>query len=981
MQRALLGIIVTATSYIILVCCVALPASAAGLRVQGTVKDSLTSEPLPGATVLLVGTSMGTATNLEGRFEILDVPPGTYTIRTTYVGYVTAERHIRVDAGTPAVVEIRLIATAVQGKEMVVTAQASGQNAAINQQLSSLQIKNVVSAAKIQELPDANAAESVGRLPGISVIREGGEAAEIVIRGLAPQYNEITIDGVQIPGNVNPGTPSDLVGSSNFGDRAVDLSMVSSNMLGGIEVTKAITPDMDAAALGGVVNFSLREAQSSIPELHFLAQGGYDNLKDAYDNYKLVLTGENRFLDDRFGVFAELDAEQRNLSANQLGTVYNIKTKNIGVPNRTYLMGVTLTDTPRLRERYDGTVTLDYKVDDGRIDFMTFYSYGKTNEQDRSEDFNLIDAGNTHVYSLTDQRDLLSVMSNILDVQKGFGAIDVDAKLSHSYSLNQLPYSNSFQFQQNYAGFSDPGDENLNPQQIPPLANDSLEITRLFGLSAASSITKQRNITGSLDLKTSFNLSESVTSTLKFGGEYMYTYRSYNYTQSDGNDYYATITDVIQGVESVYPWMTPTVNRYGFILPLVADSGYSYGNFLGGGYKMGLPMNVGLMDKIVGIAEKYGTLESWSYNAAESGEHNYSGEEFRSAGYAMAVVNIGSNVTLLPGVRYQILETRYTAPRANTQLGPISRYYYAHHDTTFDLAHGFWLPMVHLRYSPLSWLQLHLAYTNTLSYPDFSALTPELQVGTNSVDYHNYLLKPAHSSNYDAVASVYDNTIGLFSLDGFYKRINDLIFSTGTTYVINPAQYPGIPGYAAGYSLNTSINNPFPAEVWGIEVEWDTHLWYLPGPLAGLVLSANYTHVYSRAKYPYTYLNVIRNYPLKVDTINTYYNDHLLDQPNDIANLSFGYDIGGFSIRLSMLTVSTIYEAYNFWPELRSNTQRYLRWDGSVKQDLPWDGLQLFLDLNNINGARDTQVNQGANFPSAEDFYGMSGDIGVRLKL
>ena len=56
--------------------------------------------------------------------------------------------------------------------------------------------------ARIQELPDANAAESVSRLPGVSLIRTGGEGAKVVIRGLSPQYNQVTIDGVELPSNV-----------------------------------------------------------------------------------------------------------------------------------------------------------------------------------------------------------------------------------------------------------------------------------------------------------------------------------------------------------------------------------------------------------------------------------------------------------------------------------------------------------------------------------------------------------------------------------------------------------------------------------------------------------------------------------------------------------------------------------------------------------------------------------------------------------
>lgn len=964
-------------------------------RISGRVSDAVSGESLPGASILLVGTSLGASSDLNGRYVIRDVPASAYIIRASYVGYEQSEKRIEVTDGVTLTLDMMLKAVGVQGQTVVVTAQASGQNAAINQQLSSMQITNVVSAAKIQELPDANAAESVGRLPGISLIREGGEASQVVIRGLAPQYNQITIDGVQMGGNVTPnnaysllpdtrapGTSDQtaLAGLSNFGDRSVDLSMISSNSLGGIEVTKAITPDMDAAVLGGVVNFDLREAQAGLSAFHLLAQGGYDNLKDDYGDYKLGANGEKRFVEDRLGVYADVEMERRNLSANQLGADYNIKTKTFGVPNKTYLYDVTLTDIPRERERYDGTVTLDYKLNDGKIDLMTFYSYGDTKEQDRAETFKLIDQGNSHVYSLTDQETQLSQLTNILDFRKEISDFEVNAKISHSYSENYLPYSRDYQFQQLSAGFSNVNDENLSPQQIPSLANDSLQITQMFSVAEANSMTKQRNITGSLDLKTDVDFSRLVTSTIKFGGQFQYVRRSYNYEQSDGNIWYSG-GNVIQGIENTFPWMIPTIQKYGMIIPLAADSNYSYSHFFNGSYKMGPAMNAGLLNQMLQVAEKYGTLESWSYNAVASGESDYSGEEYRSAGYGMATINFGPDIALLPGVRYQVLETKYTAPRALSQLGPVSRYTYTYRDTTVDIAHGFWLPMVHLRYNPLSWLQIHLAYTNTITYPDVSAITPELQVGTASVDYHNYLLKPARSSNYDAIVSVYGNTIGLLSVDGFYKGINDLIFSTGTTYVLNTSQYPGVPSYARGYSINTSVNDPFAVDVYGVEFDWETHFWYLPGPLSGLVLSANYSHIYSQGKYPYTYINVKSQYPFRADTISTYFSDRLLNQPNEVANLAVGYDYGAFSARISMLYQSNVFEAYNFWPELRSGTDKYLRWDASVKQGLPWYGLQLFFDLYNINGARDITLNQGSNFPSAEDHYGMTADLGIRLQL
>ena len=982
------------TAYAILSFVFAFPVYAAISSVAGSVLDAKTDQPLPGATVMLLGTSMGAATSLQGAFSIENVPPGSYTLRATYVGYHTKELPVRVEPGKRSTVTIKLLAVALNGKEVVVTAQASGQNGAINQQLTSDRIENVVSAARIQELPDANAAESVGRLPGISLIREGGQATQVVIRGLAPQYNEITVDGVQMPGNVtslnNAGTiesggsgNSDLTSAYSSGDRGVNLSMISSSMLGGIEVTKAITPDMDAAVLGGVVNFTLREAATRKAQLHLLAQGGYDNLKSTYNDYKFVATFEKRFFDGKFGVFAEGDAERQNLSANELGASYSVNSPKLNVANPIYLDGVTLQDIPSTQKRYDATLTLDYRLPEGKIGLMNFFSYGTTNSVSRSESFNLVDGGNDHVYGLqTQQQDLIDATS-ILDFQQQISALNVHMKLSNAFSQTQLPYIDTWNFIQGLpTGYSSLAAESLSPTQIPAMAFDSLQITGLDLLKQASSMLRQDDIGAQLDLKTNINFSDQITSVLKFGGAFKYTDRSFNYLQGDGT-VSTTAQSVVTGLAQEFPSMRPTLNTFGAILPLFVDSSYSYGsNFLGGGYKMGLPINLALMEQVLNIARRTGTAETWSHDALQSGINNYWGQAYRSAGYGMITVHFGSNLTFLPGVRYQVLQTDFGAPRATARLGPDSRYYFTHKDTTMNLTHGFWLPMVHLIYSPTSWFQIHLAYTNTLNYPDYTDITPEMSVGNNSVDYHNYLLKPARSSNYDAIFSVYNNTLGLVSADAFYKKIFNFIFATGNTYVINPAQYPGIPDYTGGYSLTTSINDPYPVYDYGFEVDWQTHFWYLPGPLSGLVLNVNYTHVYSEGKYPYTYLNIVHpTYPVVIDTVVTNYADRLLDQPNDIVNVTLGYDLGGFGARVSMLYNGSVFQTTSFWPQLRSTTAQFIQYDAQVKQNLPWSGLQVYLDLNNINSEPNIQNIQGSGFPSYEYYYGMTADLGFRWRM
>jgi TonB-dependent receptor len=370
------------------------------------------------------------------------------------------------------------------------------------------------------------------------------------------------------------------------------------------------------------------------------------------------------------------------------------------------------------------------------------------------------------------------------------------------------------------------------------------------------------------------------------------------------------------------------------------------------------------------------------YDYVESTTHNYDGHEDLSAFYVMSNVNIGSEITFIPGVRYQNLQTTYTAPRGITTSDALS---YNHYDTTVVQNHGYWLPDVVLRYKPLSWFDVRLSYTNTLSYPDYTSIVPRINLSSTSISWLDYKLKPSRSSNYDLYLSFYDNTIGLFTIGGFLKRIDNLIYSKDF-YVKGAAVLQYMPFAVkstyvpnTSYKISTKVNDPYRINDYGMEVDWQTHFWYLPGPLSGLVFSANYTHIFSKAEYPNTLtVTTVRT----ITHIDTSYKDRLIDQPDDIINLSLGFDYQDFSIRVSMLYQSDIFTGANFWAQLRSHTSAYRRWDLSAKQELPWFGIQVYGDVNNINGANDVSVIQATTgVPTSEQDYGLSADFGIRLKL
>jgi TonB-dependent receptor len=974
--------------------------------IKGVIKDSQTGASLPFCNAILVGTSFGCASDKEGSYIIRNIPPGKYTLRATYLGYQPKEVRIEITEGKTIERNIVLTSEALKGETVTVTAQAEGQMKAINEQLSSMSIKNVVSAAKIQELPDANAAESISRLPGVSLIREGGEGSKVVIRGLSPQYNQITIDGVEMASDVasnnnirsTDANQQDVTGNI-MGDRGTDLSMISSSMLGGIEVIKAITPDMDAAVLGGVVNFDMRKAARNIstntfginepwlPLFDITSQGGYNRLKEAYGDYKLVGSIERRFLNESFGVFIQGTTEKRNLSDNEFGATYQLNDKTHGDAPVPDLNTLALTDAFRVRERSGATVVLDYSHETGDIAFMNFYSYSDTKTTNRIQTEQLNSINEQILYDLQGTESQLNILNNLLSIKQSIPLFQVNLKLSHSYSESHNPGDATFDFVQQRAGLTQDiinSISKVQPSIIATYFKPSDTSAVLYNIKNSESESKEHIYNGALDLEHDFSISDFISAKIKFGGTYQYRTRSYEYSERNGSTVYDGGGAVTSAFSKSYPGLVygSSTNISGLSLSNFVYNGYNYGNFLNGEYKIAYPLNSGLLWLLnpIAVNNNSGAVSGGGYKANKlaSTINNYSGNEKRSAGYTMLTFNIGDQITILPGARYQNLTTTYTAVRGeNTpsgmQGGPV----------TITQSHGYLLPMLHLMYKPLGWLQAHFAYTNTLNYPDYSVITPRYYIGSNFISYNNVRLKPATSENFDLVLSAYSNEIGLLTIDGFKKTIKDLIFYSHT-YVTDLSPYPDLPqGKHQLYDFTTYINSPDAVDLYGIETDWQTHLWYLPQPFSGLIFSINYTHIFSQAVYPKTIVNTVYSEDGTAVTnyIDTTYRTRLLNQPNDIANLALGYDYEGFSFRISMLYQDNIFKLPDFWMQNRVNSSKYTRWDISVKQALPWYNVQLFLDLNNITGTNDVDVNQRTSFLASEQRYGMTGDVGIRIKL
>ena len=957
-------------------------ASAQSAVVRGTILDAVTSEPLPWANVIIVSTSIGGASDIKGKFVIRNAPVGSYKIRATYIGYETRELEVVLTVDQVLELGLSLDPVSLIGEEVTVTAQASGQTEAINRQLSSLAITNVVSGARIQELPDANAAESVARLPGVSIIREGGEGAKVVVRGLSPQYNQITIDGVQLPGNVLSNDPNEQ--ASLVGDRATDLSMISSSILGGIDVVKAITPDMDAAVIGGVVNFGLRKAKTSgtRPAFGFTSQESYNDLKGTYADYRLVGSLEHRVFNQRLGLFLQGTTEKRNRSSNRLGAHYVLNDKsngNDGIPD---LTSVDLKDVFSEKQRHGATLVLDYNHDSGEVGIINFFSTSKTGSLHRGQSF--VHAIDDITYSGGRSNNDLMSITNLLSMRQEVPLFDVDLKLSHTYSMSQNPEDFTLVFlQEDKAGYTGQGDlSKSHPSVIAALGTPDSTGAKLKTINSSENVARDRSLTGSMGLERSLVITDVLASRIKLGGSYQYRKRSYDIEDRAGVHFDLGGRQLYARVFEQYPELD--MYNGDVVLALFTNDPYSYRNFLAGDYSLAYPMNIDFMEEIIGIAIARDV--GFSENEYRSLGFDYDGSETRRAAYGMLTINVGERITLLPGVRFQNLRTSYTGNRGVQLPDAGGGIAFNARDTTATNSQGFLLPMVHARYKPLQWLQIHFAYTNTLNYPDYSAIVPRYDVSLATIIYNNYSLRTASSENIDLAVSIYGNAVGLFTVNAFRKRIEDLIFPA-TTFLSDLSAYPDLPQGGQQnkqlYNFSTFINNPNPTEVRGIEIDWQTHPWYLPGPLANLVFNANYTRVFSEANYPRTELNISYDElgTLYRTVVDTFYTSRLLHQPNDIFNLAVGYDYRGFSARVSALYQDNIFKKPDFWLQQRIYSDKYTRWDLAISQRLPWLGMQAFFNLNNITGADDIDLNQKTSFPALQERYGMTADIGLRVML
>lgn len=963
-------------------------------RITGKVTERGSGDVLIGASVLIAGTNIGTAADLEGNFSINSVRAGDHELVISYMGYETQRIPVTVSAGSTTTLNIELTWQGVVGEEIYITAQARGQLSAINQQLRSNTITNIVSADRIRELPDVNAAESIGRLPGVSIQRSGGEANKIAIRGLSPKYNMVTVNGVRLP-------------STDSHDRSVDLSLVSSNMLDGIEVMKAITADKDADVLGGTVDLRLREAPDNLM-VDLNLQGGYNQLQEYYGNYKLSGSASNRFFDGKLGVLVSFSLDEYDRSADKFSGSYtrrdNIEGQVELVPTQIQMREENVT-----RGRTGANVVFDYRIPNGKVTGNTFYNKLTWDGLYRLNSMQ-ISSPVRHNFHYEQRGGTTTLMTMSAGIEQDFGWMRYDFGVSNTSSDAKNPGERTWFFTREGNSFTSLNlPPNSHPSLIPALAvNDSSRI----GIQDVMIYDSKRNENQQgiqFNVQVPFRLGDQINGYIKTGGKLRWLDRMNDEDQHGSNGLYygnnSGPNPALTTLDNAYPdWgIADYVATYGIFPLAFFQTNYNRPGFLDGEYPLGFVADMNLLNM---MTDGLMGSEQYLQNAVGSRGNDYDGIERYRAGYIMAELSLWKYVTIIPGIRYEYDYSRYNGQTFreqtlnNQQADPTDIAV-----LTAVRENDFWLPMMHVNVDPVSWLKLRFARTETITRPDYYQYAPITRINSdaNYMRAANTQLKPAHATNYDAAASVYQNHVGLFTVAAFHKTID------GFTFQINQPMHPHIyethlpPGMyvpenwirnAAGnyvaisFGADTFINNPYESTVKGLEFDWQTSLWYLPSFLKGIVLNVNYTRMWSdmrrvELRLVSSDVRVPGPGPVRYyQTIEEVGRDvRLLDQPTHIANITFGYDLKGFSARLSYLFTSDRLTGIGSYSELDSFTNDYVRWDLALQQKFDI-GLEFYTNFNNLTSREDQNaIGAIVRNPTYLEYYGFTMDIGVRYRF
>jgi TonB-dependent receptor len=834
-------------------------AALANTDVSGRITDANNSVYFGGAKVSIEELNLSTISKRDGSFSFSDLPVGEYTLVIRYVGVPDVRKTLLV-TDEQQLSQNYVIGADKKGVEnLIVYGQRAGQAGALNRQKNANRLMSVVSADSIGQLPDQNAAEALQRLPGLSIQRDQGEGRFVTIRGIDPNLNNVTINGLNVP-------------SPEAGVRSVAMDVIPSELISSLEVSKTVTPDMDANAVGGSIEVKSlsafdREgksysvtAQTSynelVGEISPKLSGSYSDVFTFDNGYELGVAGAASWLKREFGSEnMETDGGWLDIEVEDAATgddvevfgaeeieqrYYRIERERIGLALNLDLY-TSVTDSYYVRSFFskfsDDEYRLrnEYKFDAGAID-LTSYSDTSAQFENAEMDRDTKDRYET--------QEITSVVAG--------GENKVDSWLFEY----QLGYSKSTEEEPDRLDLSFAGEDldlgYLSTNESPVLTQSEsahdLSNFELDEIVAENNLAEDEEVSFRLDITKSLIWNNKALD-VKFGGKYS--------TREKINSVSSSIYD--GGFDDV------TANDF--------NSGsveYSLGSFGDGLSRTGIQQFVSANKSAFELNE----LES----EIETKGGTYTSNEDVFAAYAMVNLEI-DKWQIITGLRYEgsTFETQgnkveLLVDEVNDEENVTIEAWKVEND------YNYLLPSLNVKYAASDKLIARFAYTQTIARPTFedSAAFQLIETETTEDDGEieternaevgNPDLNPYESQNLDFSVHYYPGYIGVISAGIFYKDIENFI-------VYSEVQDNGL---WDGFDEVIQPINGGSAELTGIELAWNKTF------DSGLLLGANGTFVDASSGLP--------------------------NQSDTIANLMIGFENNSFSTRLSAGYKSNVYQ-------------------------------------------------------------------------
>ena len=978
-------------------------------RLDGVVTDAARGISLRGASVEIAELNLTTQTDSEGRFALRRVPAGTYEVAINYIGRTEVLQTVTITAGQTENLEITLARVGsdlVQDTVMVVgTPIADSEAAALSRQKNADNVSNIVASDAIGRFPDRNAADALGRVAGISIERDQGQARFVNVRGAPAGFSTIAFNGVSVPTAGN--------GSTRF-------DTIPNDVIGSIEVVKAITPDLPADSIGGFINIETSGAFDKGEDLSIDAELalGVKQLGGG-ELFNSQVTVSDVFFDGKLGVLASGSFFHDNKVTD------NTENRFIGEGDRLFSRQADYRLYRLERQNTSGNLRFDFRPNDNHSFFWnTVFSSFSDFEQRDQHIYDLDDAqfgeigsdeslaiGNTPIRgtvygveldaTFNMREDIESIFTTQLGGESDFERFSIEWSAGFNESISERdPDSAYWEYDINNSDdgisvtydYSNPDapivqvyDSILDPNAVTATNPDGYALGDLLtGPPVSSFIFENLEISdteeaveefyGQFDIEYPW-APFGLTSDLKFGGRVSLANATLEDTDlevsDDINDFVNTDYDRI---------LTDSLSRATFPQPAMFEFGEDR-SFNGRDEVFAAARANNLILTQGNVWENFYDVDFNIYSAYAMNTFRFDNFDILIGGrFELTDWEATGNNALNEGAIEDILE-------AGSNRGITLNELYAARDENGDpileqvVAADDYLdffPSVHFNYRPREDLVFRLAYTESIERPGYEDLAPNRIIDEDSdedaggvifLSGGNPALEPLRARSIDAYAEYYLPYRGIVSLGFFHKEIDDPIFTA----------VQELDGAAFGFPENrVRLSGPLngsDASITGFEFNYSQQFGFLPEPWDGFGTSINYTQAEDEAQTP----------PLFNE--ETGQNDGasresgLAGASDETYNVSIFFEKYGISTRLTYQYRSAWLNAINL-----SNPDQDRFWDERPSLDFSFrysmnDNVTYFLDANNLTDEFGRRYNGNTNNVYEVEGFGQSYLAGVRVSF